>query len=247
MTSSYDYLDSMYGVEDAVMGVMAVVLIALFVVFLISIACYIMTSVGLQRVAKRRGISGSWMAWFPYTRDWLIGSIADEYDGRNGIKRAWRAVLLTLSLISTIGFWASYIAFIIWVVRLSMDEYYAMGLYGSSAFDLVGTMLGMYAALIVFALLSSAKNLCQLICIYKIFESTVPKRSVTYFLLYLLVPFAAPICILACSGKGYPFPQEEVPAQAGTMETVVEEQPGFAEEVVPQTEQLFYDDDDQLL
>ena len=38
---------------------------------------------------------------------------------------------------------------------------------------------------------------------FKIFESTVPDKALKYFLISLVVPFAAPICLFLCRNKGY--------------------------------------------
>ena len=70
-------------------------------------------------------------------------------------------------------------------------------------------MIVIYVVMIIFAILATAKSFCQTICIYKIFESTVPKKAVKYLLLYLLVPLAGPICLLRCKDKGYPYPEQQ--------------------------------------
>lgn len=209
MDSSYYANDSIYqSAESAEMiatGAILVILLIYLVIMGIGLANYIMNALALYSIAERRQIPHPWMAWLPFASDWLIGNIVDDYDGRNGIKRKWRVLLLTLSLISVVGIIVIYVAMIIWMLRIAVTYAYTE----PPVAEMIGVMVVMYVALIVFALLATAHSFCNAICIYKIFESTVPEKSVKYLLLYLLVPLAGPICLLKCKNKGYPYPQQQ--------------------------------------
>ena len=223
------FSDLMYNVEEALLGVVIGILIAYLFLLIFGVASYVMNSLALHRIAKRRGIQDPWMAWIPYACNWIIGSIADEYDGRNGIKRKWRVLLLTLSIIASLGIVLVYVGFIVAIVMLTA------GGMEPEVMPLL-TMFGcVYGGLILFAMLASAQGFCTAVCYYKIFESTVPKRAVTYFVLYLLVPLAGPICLLACSKKGYPFPEELAPVQEVPAEVVAEADVVTEEEVVAES------------
>lgn len=238
-----NFYENMYAQEELAFGIIIGLLIAYLVLLVFGVASYIMTSLGLYRVAKRRGIQDPWMAWIPFANEWLIGSIADEYDSHNGIKRKWRVLLLSLSIISTVGFIIFYVALIVMMVIMSTSQ---------DVLSMLGMFFGTYGGMLIFAMLASALGFCRAVCIYKIFESTVPKRAVTYFVLYLLVPLAGPICLLACSKKGYPFPEEVVPVQEVPVEEVptelfVEgEAEPVVEEVVPEvtTEEAIFEDEE---
>lgn len=194
--------------DPAGMVAVGVVLILLLLYLLlagIGLASYIMNAIALYKLADRRQIPNPWMSWLPFTRDWLIGSIVDDYDGRNGIKRKWRVTLLILSLISAIGIFVTYIAMIVGIIVLTFQ-------YADTEPPMGPTLTYIvifYIALIIFACLASAKSICQIICIYKIYESTVPKKAVKYLLLSMLVPLAGPICLLRCKDKGYPYPEQQ--------------------------------------
>ena len=95
--------------EMLAVGVILIVLLIYLVIMGIGLASYIMNALALYKIADRRKIPNPWMAWLPFTSDWLIGSIVDDYDGRNGIKRKWRVLLLTLSLGSVVGLVVAYI------------------------------------------------------------------------------------------------------------------------------------------
>ena len=42
-----------------------------------------------------------------------------------------------------------------------------------------------------------------MVCLYKVFESTVPEKAIKYFLVSLLVPLGKSICLLRCRNQGY--------------------------------------------
>lgn len=209
MDSGYYMSESVYNATDSAemvaVGMILIILLIYLVIMGIGLASYIMNALALYKIADRRKISNPWMAWLPFTSDWLIGSIVDDYDGRNGIKRKWRVLLLTLSLASVIGVVVAYIGMFVGMFSMMLQ-------YGETE-PPVGSMLAfigiVYIVLIVFAILATAKSFCQVICVYKIFESTVPKKAVKYILLYLLVPLAGPICLLRCKDKGYPYPEQQ--------------------------------------
>lgn len=199
--------ESIYSSTESTVAVAVIVVVLLLYLVIIGLglASYIMNALALYKIADRRQIPNPWMAWLPFTSDWLIGSIVDDYDGRNGIKRKWRVVLLTLSLISVVGFIVIYVALIVWAVTIAV-------MYANTEPPLaqtISTVVVMYVILIVIAMLAIAQSFCQAICVYKIFESTVPEKAVKYLLLYLLVPLAGPICLLKCKDKGYPYPQQQ--------------------------------------
>lgn len=46
---------------------------------LIGIVCYIIMSLGLSSLAKRRIINHSWLAWIPIGNLWILGCLVDQY------------------------------------------------------------------------------------------------------------------------------------------------------------------------
>ncbi len=183
-------------------GIMLIFIFAVYgLLFAYLIFRFVMQAIALQTIAKRRGIAHPWLAWVPYGVNWILGAIASEYDLKNGIKRRWDKVLLTVSVIIAAFEVLSYVAMFIGIIWTAMN----MSGYMSEEDVLLFTMF-MYIALIPTMLLVSVYSTLVTICIFKIFESTVPEKALIYFLIYLLVPFAAPICLFACRNKGYSLP-----------------------------------------
>ena len=209
MGTSYYLGESIYSATESeemfALGAIVIVLLIYLIAIGLAIANYIMKSLALYKIADRRTIPNPWMAWFPFASDWLIGHIVDDYDERNGIKRKWRVVLLTLSLIAVVGFIIVYIALIVGILIISVRFVNTEPDESIIAFGVI-----LYFFLVFMAVVASAKSFCKAVCMYKIYESTVPEKAVKYLLLYLLVPLAGAICLLKCKDKGYPYPQEVV-------------------------------------
>ncbi len=184
-----------------VLGV-TMVLVLVFVyglILLLGLASYVLTAWSVQSIGKQRGIHNSWLAWIPVAGDWVLGKIADEYDGRNGIERKWGKAILTLEIIFLLGFGVAYLVMIVLMVMMSIQT------GNAEVVELAGSMIVMfvivYAALIVAALPAGAFVACKTICLYKLFESVVPKKSLKYMILSMMIPLAQPVCLFLCKKK----------------------------------------------
>lgn len=186
-------------------------LIVLILIYLILIGFlilnYVLQSLSLHTLARRRGIANPWLAWIPFGNSWIIGALARDYDKQNGISRRWDKTLLILSIVGIATFSVVYIALLVYLI-INMATLESAGVtYGEDiAFELLGGILVFYVLLIACAVVMSAVTALTYICLYKIFESTVPSSALKYFLIYLLVPFAAPFCLFTCRNKGYEHP-----------------------------------------
>ncbi len=190
------------GKSAAVMTVLMIYMVVIGVLGIIALVSYILNSIALSRLASRRSIKRPWLAWIPVGTDWIIGSLADEYDERNGIKRKWRVVLVVLLILVGLGLVAYYIGYfyLLFTTLTKMNS----GFSANAMKNLVVGACICYIALMIMVMVAAALNAVRTVCIYKIFESTVPKRSVLYLLLYMIVPLAGPICLMLCKEKGYP-------------------------------------------
>lgn len=191
-------------------GILLMLLILCLVMTGIGIASYVMTSLSLYTIANRRQIKNPWLAWIPLANYWIVGSIADDYDEQRGIKRKWRVALLTMALIFFGVFVAFYAVLIAWIVFMVVKSQY--GYYVEPTMHgIFAIIIPIYLVLIVFAMLGMALQFCQVICIYKIFESTVPEKALKYILLYILVPLAGPICLMRSRKSGYAKSEMTIP------------------------------------
>lgn len=202
--------------EDKTMEFLSITMILIIIlvyglILLAGLASYIMTAWSIQSIGKQRGMHNNWLAWIPVASDWVLGKIADEYDGRNGIKRKWAKALLTLEIIFLVGFGVAYLLMIVMLVMMSLQ------MENSVSAEMTGSMFTIfvvvYAAMIVAVLPGCAFAACKMVCLYKVFESVVPKKSLKYFILSMIVPLAQPICLMLCRKKVMACCCEEVPVE----------------------------------
>ena len=160
---------------------------------------YILSSLCLMRLAKRRGLTAPWLSWIPVANIWLAGSLVDEYDLRQGKITRWRTALTALMTI-TLVLIVLYIVELLKMAIIADDTYYAENL---------GLALRALVIAIAMAGASTATKGCTMVCLYKVYESTVPEKALKYFLISLLVPLGQPICLYRCSNKGYDCTEED--------------------------------------
>lgn len=174
----------------------------LLIALSLSVASYIMTSYSFYTLAKRRNIKNPWLAWIPEAQYWTLGCLANAYDCKNGYDRKWQTVLITLRII----IWAvTLLAMgILLILMLRMNMLYGTVDDFSMTSGIEDVALALYTILLAVAFVVNLLwAFMNAICVYKVFESTVPDRALRYILLYFLVPFAAPVCLVKCKDKGY--------------------------------------------
>lgn len=233
-------------------GFSVVMLFVMLFIYLIcgaiAFASYIVTSLSLYTIGSRRLIKNSWLSWLPIGREWVLGSIADEYDGKNGVNHKWRKILLTLDIIGYFGVILVFIVYIV-IAVLAITGTTIAGFDFARPSATVGFASAIIAVIIAyiasFACLMAVQILSY-ICYFKLYESTVPKKAVKYLLISLLVPFGMPICLYKAKDQGYmnipeflqppvAAPVAEQPATEEAQETV--EQPQEDEVVASEPEQ----------
>lgn len=180
--------------------IVALVVAGIYLVMLaILLIGYILTAKSLHTIGNRRGIANSWLAWIPVADSWIVGSIADGHDEKLGFARKWRYVLTTLSVIGFGGIVIGYAGFFGMIISVAFR--YAPA--EPPLEEWLAPFLVFYVLLIVAAVVMMVAAIVRQICIFKIYESTVPEKAVKYLLLSLLVPLAGPICLYRCRNKGY--------------------------------------------
>ena len=158
----------------------------------LGLASYILSSLALYTMAKRRRISKPWLSWIPVANLWIIGCLTDDYDDlKTGIKRKWRSVLLTLSIIVIGSVIVMYIPILLFA--LSLDQYY----YAISTLFLILS----YILTLILMVAAITLEVVTDICLFKIFEWAKPEKAVKYLLLSLLIPLAEAICLMKCKDE----------------------------------------------
>lgn len=191
-----------------------VYLLMMFIASAISMASYVLQSLGMYTIADRRGIRHSWLAWVPLGNLWILGSISDQYQylAKGNIKNR-RKVLLGLS----IGFFLFYI---VWIVAMIVGLILTEGLAGEAV---AGILLIVLGALLMVAM-AIAMVVYQYLCLYDLYSSCNPSNAVLYLVLSIVFSVTMPIFVFVCRKKDLGMPPRKQPAPQPVVE-VVEEAP----------------------
>ena len=183
--------------------------LVLFAVLAFWVVGYVLRSLGLYTIAKRRGIHNPWLAWLPVGDYWITGSISDQYHyvTRGEVKNR-RIVLLVLSIASAV---------------LSGIGNAAVGAEMLGNFALSGGEDGAYVIRAVaemgfINLLSSGVRLALLIfwhmTLFDVYSSCDQRYSVVYLVLGVIFGFTVPFFLFACRRKDYGMPPRRDEYQA---------------------------------
>lgn len=233
----YNFPGLMEGATAGVAGIVTgIFLIVYFLLMGVSLVSYVLGSLGMYRVAKRRGIHHAWLAWVPVGNNWLLGSISDHYQyvvKHKVTKR--RTVLLILSII-LMGI-SILFGVATGVTVASMDAVSA---------DMGGAILSVALMVITYlAVMGLSIAICVIgyIAYYDLFQSSRPEYSVLFLVLGIFFSIAIPFFVFACSkyDKGMParrVPQEpvQVPFEPELQVPAEEEIPVVEAEVVDDPE-----------
>lgn len=167
---------------------------------LLSIAAYVLTSLALYTIAKRRGIKNPWLSWIPVVKCWIVGSLSDQY--RYVVKgevKNKRKLLLTLHIINAVVGVVIAVAAIVMAVGAIRT---AMGPYDE---DLLGTMIGSLVGVLALCLpligVSIAIKVIHYMAMYDIYTSCTPQNNVIFLVLSIIFGITEPFFLFFTRNK----------------------------------------------
>jgi hypothetical protein len=176
--------------EEMMMSVLLILLGVLAVALLVSVIFWIISSLSLQAIARRRGIRNAWLAWVPIGNQWILGSIADQYQHLiQGKITSRRKILLWLGLanfvVSVIG------GILSGVIGATAQTEEQMMVF--SVVNLVSSLGGMALGITVLVFYHMSN--------YDLYRSCNPKNAVTFLVLGIIFPITQPFFYLSCRKK----------------------------------------------
>lgn len=153
---------------------------------LLAIAMYVLSSLGLYTLAKRRGLKNPWLSWVPVINCWIIGSLSDQY--RYVVKgqvKNKRKTLLILSIILVV----IYLAVIVCCGVMFVNMLQAV-INGASEDALLEIVLGPAMAMLGLCLpmmgVAIATMVIHYMAMYDIYTSCMPQNNVLFLVLSIL-------------------------------------------------------------
>lgn len=201
MNFNYDFQFSGPMDEEmmAVFGIVGGVLLAVFaVVGVFALVLYILRSLALYTMAKKRGLRKAWLAWIPVTQEWIIGSLSDQYQYvAQGKIRNLRKLLLGLQIGAVLlGSVNSGIGMVTAFAELMEGFRYG---HSAGAMFLPGAVITLVS--LTAGVVGITAFVFRQICMYDLYRSCNPKNSVVFLVLGILFPVTEPFFLMSCRYK----------------------------------------------
>ncbi len=198
----YDF--SYYGDGGEMLGMVLFYVIYMLIVGGFGIAVYVLRSLGVYTIAKRRGLKHAWFAWVPVLDYYLLGCISDQYryvvKDQNKNKRKW---LLGLSLVFVVLMTATLASFVGIAVKATMGH--------MSESRIISRMLGTMGLFLPAFVVSIAMTVLRYMAMYDLYVSCDPKNSTMYLILSILVNVTEPFFVFFNRKKDEGMPPRREP------------------------------------
>lgn len=144
---------------------------------LFSLATYILTSLAIYTISRRRGLRKPWLAWIPVLNCWLLGSLSDQYQyvvkGQNKSKRKW---LITLNILKAA----------LWLMLIILAIVAAGLLIVDDTREMIGLLITLLGLLLPFAAVIIAFCVIRYMALFDVYRSLDPGNAVLYLVLSIL-------------------------------------------------------------
>lgn len=174
-------------------------------IFIVSIASYVLNALGLQTIAKRRGIDKPWLAWIPIANGWILGSISDQYQQMMKNKETKRRKLLVMldivTMVLVILFFVFYFGMFIVIMVIGIGSDSA----GMSPEVMLGPtmiyVIGFYGFGAILSVASIVQRVFFCICDYDLYMSCNPDKAPIFLVLSIVVGITRPVLVFICRNK----------------------------------------------
>ena len=149
---------------------------------LFSIATYILTSLAIYTISRRRGLKKAWLAWIPVVNCWLLGSISDQYQyvvkGEIKSRRKWLLVLSIIKAVLTL-------TVVILVAVVAAGAIFRGPGFGMRK-AVAGPVIGILGVIMPLVAAHIAYLVIRFMALYDVYRSVDPANSVLYLVLSIL-------------------------------------------------------------
>lgn len=180
---------------------------------LFGILGYVLGSIGLYAIAKRRCIAHPWMAWVPLVNVWILGSVSDQYRYvTKGQVKSKRKVMLVLEIIVYV------LSIVIAVVSIKaiieiVDTSY-VGTEEEVIAAVLSSLLSLLGLIFAGAAVAVPRMVFHYMAMYDLYTSVNPPYNVVFLVLSIFFNFLEPFFLFFNRGKdgGMP-PRCDIPME----------------------------------
>ena len=172
----------------------------------VSVAGYVLRSLGLYIIAKRRRIRNPWLSWIPLGNLWILGSISDQYQYVvKGKVKNKRKALLTLNILTYVAAFAGIIAAAV-VIGMGLSELPQINDAQTIMTTMLANVMTVAFAWIAMVALSVAFAVIHYMALYDLYRSCDPANGMLYLLLSIFINITMPVFVFICRNKDLGMP-----------------------------------------
>ena len=190
------YYDFAYFLEEYLdSGVFLLNLISNSIGSLWGIGMYVLTSLGLYTIAKRRAINKAWLAWIPVVNCWLIGCISDQY--RYVVKgqvKSKRKSLLALTIVQ-FGLVCAFVAALTVTIVCGVNTSLTIAGYSRILESIMVPLIVTLGLLLPMAGVAIAKAIIYYMAMYDLYTSCSPENNGMFLALSIIFRVTEPFFI----------------------------------------------------
>ena len=199
----YNFLSEILGngPEAAILSAfLGIMLVFVLIMAAVGIVSYIMGSIGIFTMAKRRGIKHYGLAWVPYIDAYMVGCLADQYDRKeHGRDIPTRKFLLIAGIILLV------LEVVLCVVSvIVLGNTIELAFYANNEMmleQLIETYAAIYIPAMLLNMLSIAYSVFMYIALYKVYKSCKPSGVVVLLVMSILFSIIVPFVLFALRKK----------------------------------------------
>ncbi len=194
------YADEMEELLPMVSIVFGIYLAVMVIGLLVKAVLYVIRSLSLHTITKRRGIQNAWLSWVPVGQEWVIGSLSDQYkyltQGKNQNRRKillWLKLgALALGLISTgVGIFGV-------IGKLELLSGYGNA---QASAELLAPVMGGTIMSVLSTVVGIAAYVFRQMSMYDLYKSCDPKNAVVFLVFGILFGVTEPFFLLYLRNK----------------------------------------------
>lgn len=190
------YFPDIY-VNDWIVGLLVGLLSAVLIgAVMIRLALYVLRSFSLYKIARRRGIRGAWLAWVPVAGDWILGSVADQYQyvSKGRIKNRRLPLLL-------LGLCVAALQTVTMLIGITWLEISIRTMTGQIPAGAVSPLIGAYVLPALAWIGTVVQLVIRCFAVYDLYRSCTTRYNVLFLVLGLVFQFLDPVFFFICRDK----------------------------------------------
>ncbi len=199
--------------EELGFSAMAVFSMIYAIVFAVSIAFWLLQSIGIYKMGKNMGFTSPWLAFIPFANHYTFGKIAEKYiknDGRPSAKFSKILLWFSVGVVAAVFVFMIFAIVSIVVQFINIPDLDALT-YNEDMAVMVGLKIFLILLIGYFVLwgVAVAFNVVYYVALWRVFAIYDNKNATLYLVLSIFFPFLYPIFLFILRNRQPKFTFEQ--------------------------------------